>query len=438
MRLSIKKLVHKFATNDGITFLLSLLIFVMLITGANIASGDHASLFDLTIFFSFIAAMIVQALSGFIAKIVINWTEDDIKLTGNYDKLAADFPPTRNADGSFNEPLVVCSNEGASPRNLKRLEAREGKPCKTVRVPVVVDSLLSPSTHISILDSSARYELPSVAREHYAELLAAHATSSVYNQLNIRVTSWGLQEGSFAINTMRTTYFDSLVTNRAMDLTLGTGVSLRQLFQFGPFVPALKDSPLSNHLGANGFVITSDGKVPLVFRGRANSIGKGSVGTSIAASMKAKYALDSSGRFTTEGLHNALLREAMDELKLDYDQLVALPLSSMLIAAYRDLLEGGKPQLLFVMRTTLTGEVLRRQFASRLRANSKGIPPWDLQSALSVDGDKLLMVDVSDFSRMAISSDLAVHDGRVLHILPSTAASLHLFREWLERDGASS
>lgn len=48
----------------------------------------------------------------------------------------------------------------------------------------------------------------------------------------------------------------------------------REFFQYGPFINPISDSKMSNHLGFNGFIITSDGKVPFLKRNKYVSIGK--------------------------------------------------------------------------------------------------------------------------------------------------------------------
>ena len=51
-----------------------------------------------------------------------------------------------------------------------------------------------------------------------------------------------------------TTYYASLVTNRVADFYISEGISIRELYESGPWMKALCDSQLSNHLGFNGFI----------------------------------------------------------------------------------------------------------------------------------------------------------------------------------------
>ena len=69
-----------------------------------------------------------------------------------------------------------------------------------------------------------------------------------------------------------------MVTNRVMDFRMKNEMAVRDILQYGPFVPDISESVLSNHLGFNGFIITSDNKLPLVKRSNDMSIAKGTYG----------------------------------------------------------------------------------------------------------------------------------------------------------------
>ena len=44
--------------------------------------------------------------------------------------------------------------------------------------------------------------------------------------------NWKVREGKFIIETSRTSYYNSLVTNRAMDFKWKNKVSIRDLFEY--------------------------------------------------------------------------------------------------------------------------------------------------------------------------------------------------------------
>ena len=118
------------------------------------------------------------------------------------------------------------------------------------------------------------YEPPAFIREHEEELHHAHDGSFVYNNLNIRVDSWEEKENTFVTGTRPDEIFLLSPTDRAMDYRLKNGRTVRDELYDGPFPKDLSESELSNHLGFNGFLISSDGYVPLVKRRKDVSGGK--------------------------------------------------------------------------------------------------------------------------------------------------------------------
>ena len=150
------------------------------------------------------------------------------------------------------------------------------------------------------------------------------------------------------------------------------------MYAYGPFAPLLNESKLSNHLGINGMVITSDKKVVFVKRSNKVSIGKGTWGIGVGASCKSQYALtvdnkniDNTHQFTLDGLRKAIVHEAMDELKLLPEQIGEFDLVKHLLVFYLDLIEGGKPQLLFYMPVTVDFESLNRHFQDELQKKTE-------------------------------------------------------------------
>lgn len=430
----LKKACYDFAKNDGIEFGLSLLILMVALLWVAISKEANLDgIVDLTIFFAIVATMLLQIVARFAKSRIVNWAEDDVKLDTNYEKLAKRYPKITYSDGGESDPLIVCENGDSSVQSLSTLREHRGddqKEWPRFRIPVVLDCELSGETKFYIEDSSDRFELPNEIREHYAELLGAHETSNVYNQLNVRVNSWAMEAGAFRMRTSRTTYFDSLVTNRAMDFVWTTGTTTRNQFQYGPFVPALRaSSPLSNHLGFNGFVVSSDNCVPFIKRSKTVSIGKCTYGTSIGASLKTKYALNSQREFCAEGLKNAIIQEIKDELKIEPENLEDFSVEINIIAAYRDLVEGGKPQLLFYVRSRLSNNDIERSFMTAI-GGGKAKKRWDVEAQELEDGAEMVWVSLDDIEKGAYCEDIAVFGDSVLHMMPSAVASVDLFRQF--------
>lgn len=82
--------------------------------------------------------------------------------------------------------------------------------------------------NVEIIDAPAsEYKLPEVINTHFDELFSSYQTSEVYDNMNIRVDDWKLnsEKNLFQIFSGRTTYYKSLVTNRAMDYVLSNGAT---------------------------------------------------------------------------------------------------------------------------------------------------------------------------------------------------------------------
>lgn len=427
-RSSFRKASYWFAKNDGVEFALSLVI-ILLALGWLFASeeSDLSGVVDLTIFFAIVATMLLQVVARFAKNRIVNWAEDDIKLDTNYKKLAKRYPVIVYPDGASVDPLITGDNSRAASENAAILQ-KHGNYSATWRLPVILDHGLPGETLFSINDEESQYQLPESIREHRAALMEAHATSNIYNQLNVRVNEWFMEDDCFQLNTSRTTYFDSLATNRAMDFMWPTGTTTRDQYQYGPFPPKLSaESPLSNHLGFNGLVITSDGFVPFIRRNKIVSIGKNTYGTSVGASLKTKYALNHSMRFDLRGLENAIVQEIKDELKLEATELVDFSVNSGVIAAYRDLVEGGKPQLLFFARTLLSSNELERRFLGEIAMEKKNKESWDVEARELEDGDEIIWLSLGEMRRAAFCEDAMACAGMCLRMTPSSVASVLLF-----------
>lgn len=232
---------------------------------------------------------------------------------------------------------------------------------------------------IVVRDETTCYKLPDFVVAHKQELMQAHAGSSVYDNVNIRVKNWYWENNTFVIETQRTTYFNSLLTNRAMDFHLADGTTVRKALEPGKRLKPLEKSLLSNHLGFNGMIESSDGWFFFILRKGKVSIEKRSYGNSIQASMKAKYALDSeTGAFNVQGIYKAIKKEIEDEIGIgDESFLTKKELEAeskcqpVITCAYRELVEGGKPQLFFYYKSVLSRTRIVECFTKRVSTTKK-------------------------------------------------------------------
>ncbi len=400
MKPETRKKLYRFIKNDGITVILAGIILVLLLMFLCLRKKwDVATVIDFTIFSGIIVAMILSSLSRVFSRWLLNRLEDKVKLTADYPKLMAKY-----------EADFYTFDNGENHK---------------VRFPVV-DYIPLTGCDIRIDDSDHMYELPAEIKERFDEIFAAHDTSSVYNQLNIRVDGWQADGNVFQIRTSRTTYFKSLVTNRAMDYPWSNGVTVREMYEYGPFLHTLATSELSNHLGFNGFVISADGYVPFVKRAAYLTVGKNTYGASVSSSLKAKYALDKEGRFSCCGLKNGILREILDELKIPSEKLVDFDCSKNLVAAYRDLVEGGKPQLVFAVRIHWSKQQIQDNFTRILKEKPKE------ELKVLEDGSQLLWIHKDELSAIELCPDKMVYRKKKYPMNQSTSSSLGMFIDYLK------
>lgn len=274
------------------------------------------------------------------------------------------------------------------------------------------------------------YEPPAFIREHEEELHHAHDGSFVYNNLNIRVDRWEEKGNTFEMHTSRTKYFYSLLTNRAMDYRLKNGRTVRDELYDGPFPKDLSESDLSNHLGFNGFLISSDGYVPLVKRRKDVSVEKGFYGDSVQASLKTRYALkDAKTPLKLSGIRNAVLMEIRDELKIPAEKIEDL----QFLYAYRNLVEGGKPQLLFCARCAETKESVQARF-DEMYAGREG----DINVDAAEDTGGFLWIPLPDLrsERIFVMPEGVVYEGQMYPMVPSASAAVVMLISWLRETGA--
>lgn len=394
-----------------IRILLNVLATIIIFCGYAfvIKSDEIKKYFDLSVFTSVILVTIINAVVNFIDKMIQNKIEDYNKETTDYKKLIQMYPDDLN-----HLKWVVYNNSHSDAKNLKRIEKTD----TVIATFPVVEAYQLKNCDIVVQDSQNEYEVPSVIKDNAKTIFQSHSTSQIYNQLNIRVDDWNMKGHVFTLKTSRTHYFKSLVTNRAIDYPFGQGITVRSLLECGPFLHPLSTSLLSNHLGFNGFIESSDGKIAFIKRNKSVSIAKHMYGSSVSASLKAKYALDGNGDFSVQGLLNGIEKEIKDECKIEKNEFESFSTNNI-FSAYRDVKEGGKPQLLFFLKIKLSSEKLTERFnieCQKAKKNTFNI----------VDGNKIQWIPKQDLKNVVLQPNYMIHNGRKYAMEPSTTASIAL------------
>ena len=286
-------------------------------------------------------------------------------------------------------------------------------------------------------DPQSVFQLPETLCEHYEELMHYHRNSSVYNNVNIRINGWAVKGDAFVIQTGRCTYFDTLLTNRSMDFEFGNGLTVRRLFEPGPEISPLETSRLSNHLGINGFIESSDHSFCFVYRKKSVSVGKQLWACGVSGSLKAKYSIVN-GTVTADSLISGIVAEVLDELNLPSVSVLHAGEDRHIVPvfAYRDLVEGGKPHLFFYAGCRLSKEEITRYFHKK--ASGKNDSTGDLTIEMSSDGNQLLWVSRSDLEnpeRFRLYPDRFLIGEKTFFTNPSYAACIEMLRIFLMDQG---
>jgi len=423
MKKKIKEFIFKYHDKGLFEGCFSLIVLLAIGSYAYINKGKVEGIIDLTIFFSVFVALILNLFTGFISRIVGNKFEDSIKLETDYDKMVKRYSEEKNMVTYINSE---CNDEAYKIGIKSRLDKDLSERHK-FKFPVIQDFSCKNTTFRIIDNKERQYHLPQEIKEHYDELINIHKTSSIFNQLTIRVKNWERIENTIFIYTERSTYYDAMVSNRAMDLKWSNGLSNRDLFAYGPWLGGLENSPFSNHLGFNGFIESSDGEIPFVRRNSIVSIGKRTLANSVGASLKTKYALDDQFNLTIDGLVNGIKKEIQDELKIDPNDYI-FSLEDNIISLYRDIVEGGKPQLLFYVKIDITKEQINNTFKKEI---SRKKSTWNMQEE---DGNNLVWVKRDELKELFISPDTIVIQKKKYSIMPTASASIVMLINYLKQE----
>lgn len=400
----LNKFAKKYLNADAIKIILMLALMAFILYRKS-KYHDFAwkDIIDFTVVASFLLVFMADALAKFIWTLVGKKTEDGAKLRTDSNYLVKKY--------AVDKPNMVRIKDTVYP--------------EIVLVKRKLDS--EPFSFDIRFDESRNYSLPGQVAKNAKEIFEAHSFSTVYNNRNIRLSDFNYDKEKNQVQVVYsfTTYFDSLLTNRAMDYPFDGDRTIREIYEPGPMISALKDSRLSNHLGFNGFVELADGKIIFLLRGNNVSIGKGVWSQSVGASLKAAYALNEKHEFTTKGLSEAIRGEIKDELKIDVDE---EDLTPTIFAFYRELVEGGKPQFLFYYKIDKIDSVA---FEAHFREIMKiREVKKENKKKQVVDGTKFMYLTWDDLRNAKYEPEaLVLPNGTRLNMVPTSLASVALLVE---------
>lgn len=396
-----KSFCEKHLTSQNIRMtILFIPLIVLFIAQCRNGQISLSTFLDTSVLISFLLVFLCDAIAAVISRTVGKKYEDMSKLSVNYEALVKKYSRERLVEYQGTKFPVIC---------------------------LALRPATSDKFDIHIRYSEEKYRLPKQIADNSDHIMKAHSFSSVYNNMNVRVNSIVTDKNKILIDYSMTTYFDSLITNRAMDYPLKNGKTIREIYEPGPFLSTLSESKLSNHLGFNGFIETADKKFIFVLRSDSVSIGKNTLADSIGASLKVKYCFDDDRRLTLSGIENAIRREIQDELRINVTESDSL--GEGIFAFYRDIVEGGKPQFLFYYKCNrFTSKQFEDMFRSDLKKNRiKG-------NDTIIDGKQFVYLSLAELKNCVITPGrLTLPDGKTSYsMMPSASASIVMLLQYLQ------
>lgn len=423
-----------FTSKDFIYMLVNVFAFALciILTLVLPKKYDFNSYFDLKVFSAVIAVFILNVITNIIVRAIKLRKEDKEKLKEDYNELLSIYstitPVTYRNINSKNSKIGRKNTKC----NYKQYSNQEDE----YKIPITgIVSFVN--KEVNIVDNKDKfYQLPEIVEKKISEIYKAHDFSNTYNQLNIRCCGISQQDNKVQLNFSRTNYYNSLITNRAIDFKVD-GLTIRELFAYGPFLQSLEESKLSNHIGFNGFIETIDGHIVFVFRHKKVSIAKNTMQTSVGASLKSKYALNENLELTKQGIVNAIKNEIKDELRLEklenYNQKESEIFSELsfnsVLGFYRELVEGGKPQLFFYTKINVTSNELKQAYLKGVSKMQRMFEKTDL--GYKVDGYKIFFIKKEELKEIYISPDGMTIKGKFYKSVPTSTGTLALFINYL-------
>ena len=212
------------------------------------------------------------------------------------------------------------------------------------------DVLINKDYTFHVVDNPGKtLELDEFIAGNYQTIFQAHSNSAKKNFDTIRLDHFDPQTNTFYLS--RSTYFNHLVTNRAIDFQIFDDVSLRTIYEYGPRLNTLENSKMSNHIGINAVVFLSDGRLLVPRRGNSSTISKNKVTSSIAVMLnfpdEYKNDVKNVEISTDYLLRGNIMKNLSDRVKLPKGAVAEDEVEIKFLGFGQNIYEGGKPQFYF-------------------------------------------------------------------------------------------
>ncbi len=305
-------------------------------------------------------------------------TEENNKLVQNYHSLIDKY---RGDLDDMLEYTNINNNIGSKyvDRKTKSIEViRDNLRVKnTYRFPIIYDNSQI-NSKFSFTYEKGNYNLPEDIKERKSEILNAHHASHVYNRTTQRIKNVEKKDDMFLVSLEKTSYYEMLVSNRAIDYYMDGFGTIRDRYEEGPSISSLSDSKLANHFGYAIIVKTKDNKYIFSKRKAHASIGKNTLGTGVSSVLKVDLEKESYSDAELKVIFNkSINKEIQNELGIANDGVnYSFDFDKNNLGIYRDLTEGGKPQFLFYIKLNINASKFistsKKYFKQKKELNCKG------------------------------------------------------------------
>lgn len=229
------------------------------------------------------------------------------------------------------------------------------------------------NTVLKSIDHTETHELPKFVVQSSLALLQAHKHSKKSNSETIRLDNCYFNgDNELTLETSRSTYYHMLVTNRCMDYKLTDGMTIRDIYEYHSFISPLSISKLGNQIGVNGLIITKDNYLLIEHRSLQKTTWKDKFAQPISLALKFDDIFSKEEqeridiRLTNDNIEKKLLAVIKKTIKnnfsmiegIDYEK---LEFKKIFMGLARDLLEGGKPNLYFIVKSNDTAAELTKK-----------------------------------------------------------------------------
>ncbi len=314
------KIVKFFKVDGTAKYVVQILIFSLAIVGFVILTAQDITggIIETIIGFLF------SALFLYIFRIIVNQLEDKLKI--NYDT----------------EDLLRIYNGG---KDYKKELFFNGTKAEFAYAATLVND----NFRFEIKDDPEKmFELDDFIMGNYETLFSAHTNSTKINDITVRLDKYEEKDGVYTLHLSRSTYFNHLVTNRAMDFILFEDISLRKVYEFGPLISSYEKSKMSNHVGVNALVFLSDGNLLVPRRKKDSTISKNKITSSIA--VKLNVPKTESGKIDEDYFFKQTIMDNLSaRTKIKPKYLSSENIEIDFLGFGQNLYEGGKPQFYYAV-----------------------------------------------------------------------------------------